>query len=287
MKKSKDSMRLDGKKKPSYEAMINFYQRIKEAQDQVKATLKIEPVTLKKEWKDLLSQEGFPLLQRQDFPLDLEASADLFHTLCQLASEANPFLAQQAKKIEGTLETKKADLKALLKKGVQEKPLAKSAEEFGLDPNVLAFLVRSSIEPSIRTTAEQLHPELDPETWWKNYCPICGSLPHLSLLKEEVGKRYLLCSFCGYSWRIDRVICPFCENKDPAALRYFCAEGEESHRIEVCEKCHQYIKTIDTRTVDVQDPSLEDLATLHLDLLASQKGYRRPVPSPWVAQKQA
>jgi formate dehydrogenase maturation protein FdhE len=26
---------------------------------------------------------------------------------------------------------------------------------------------------------------------------------------------------------------------------------------------------------------LEDLSTLHLDLLASQKGYKRPVPNPW------
>ena len=33
--------------------------------------------------------------------------------------------------------------------------------------------------------------------------------------------------------------------------------------------------------MEVSDPSLEDLATLHLDLLASQKGYQRPVPNPW------
>jgi formate dehydrogenase maturation protein FdhE len=27
--------------------------------------------------------------------------------------------------------------------------------------------------------------------------------------------------------------------------------------------------------------SLEDLASLHLDLLASEKGYKRPVMNPW------
>jgi hypothetical protein len=29
------------------------------------------------------------------------------------------------------------------------------------------------------------------------------------------------------------------------------------------------------------DPILEDLATLHLDILASEKGYQRPVPNLW------
>jgi formate dehydrogenase maturation protein FdhE len=29
---------------------------------------------------------------------------------------------------------------------------------------------------------------------------------------------------------------------------------------------------------------LEDLATLHLDISASQKGYKRPVPNPWTSQ---
>jgi formate dehydrogenase maturation protein FdhE len=38
---------------------------------------------------------------------------------------------------------------------------------------------------------------------------------------------------------------------------------------------------IDLRSVGESDLILEDLATLHLDILASQKGYKRPVPNPW------
>jgi FdhE protein len=96
-----------------------------------------------------------------------------------------------------------------------------------------------------------------------------------------VGKRYLLCSFCDYQWRIDRIFCPFCSNKDHESLHYLFAEEEEAYRIDLCEKCHQYIKTIDYRKLEESDPVLEDLATLHLDILASQKGYKRPVPNPW------
>jgi formate dehydrogenase maturation protein FdhE len=37
----------------------------------------------------------------------------------------------------------------------------------------------------------------------------------------------------------------------------------------------------DYRKMEDSDPILEDLATLHLDILGSQKGYKRPVPNPW------
>jgi len=47
--------------------------------------LKTEQLPLKHEWRDLLKKEGFPLLQRQDFPLDLESSVQLFKSLCQVA----------------------------------------------------------------------------------------------------------------------------------------------------------------------------------------------------------
>jgi FdhE protein len=155
------------------------------------------------------------------------------------------------------------------------------ADEFGLHKKVFSFLIWNSVKPSIEAGMEQLRSEVDSEAWLKGYCPVCGSLPSLSLLKEETGKRYLLCSFCGYQWRADRLFCPFCSNKDQESLHYFHGEGEETHRIDLCDKCHQYIKTIDYRNLQESDPVLEDLATLHLDLLATQKGYKRPVPNPW------
>ena len=72
----------------------------------------------------------------------------------------------------------------------------------------------------------------------------------------------------------------FCGNKDQGSLHCFHGEGDEAHRIDLCDKCHQYIKTIDFRKIEESDPVLEDLATLHLDVLATQKGNKRPVPNP-------
>jgi FdhE protein len=269
------------KKRPGYKEILIFYQNIKEAQEKIKPSLRIEPLRLKKEWKDLLKKEGFPLLEKKDFPLDMESSITLFHSLCQIGKEANPHMAEQVRKIEEILDRKKVDLKKLFRKGFEEKRVEELADEHKLDKKVMLFFVRESIKPSIQAGVEKLSNEIDPETWLKGHCPICGSLPHLALLKEEVGKHYCLCSFCGYEWRVDRLVCPFCNNKEQDSLHYFYGEGEEVHRIDLCEKCHQYIKTIDLRKIEEIDPTLEDLATLHLDILASQKGYKRPVPNLW------
>lgn len=269
------------KKRPGYKAMLDFYQNVREEQRKMKSSLTLEPIVLKKEWKDLLTREGFPLLEKKDFPLDIEASLSLFQSLCQIGKEANPYMAEQVKKIEENIDKKRIDLKALLKEGGGEQKVEGIAEKLGLDKKIFLFLILTSLKPSIETGVEKLSHEIKTETWMRGSCPVCGSLPHLSLLKEEVGKRFLLCSHCGYQWRIDRMICPFCDNRDQESLQFFYAEEEKTHRIDLCDKCHQYIKTIDLRTIGETDFLLEDLATLHLDIVASQKGYKRPVPNPW------
>jgi hypothetical protein len=42
-----------------------------------------------------------------------------------------------------------------------------------------------------------------------------------------------------------------------------------------------YIKTIDYRILEASDPCLEDLATLHLNVIAVKKGYTGVVPNSW------
>ena len=269
------------KKRPGYGKILDFYQSVKEAQEKAKTSLKIDSIPLRKEWKTLLSKEGFSLIRKEDFPLDIESSVKLFETLCQVGRDANPYMADQVRKIEETIGRDRTNLRKLFEGGWKEEKIEKVADEWVLDRRVFLFLLQSSIRPSVEAGVDQLRSELNPETWLKEYCPLCGSPPSLSLLKEEVGKRYLLCSFCGYQWRTDRILCPFCKNKDQESLRYFYGEGEKTHLIDLCDRCHQYIKTIDARNLKESDPVLEDLGTLHLDLLASREGYKRPAPAPW------
>ena len=268
-------------KRPGYGEILDFYVKVREAQVKAKASLRMGPVKLKKGWKDLLAKEGASLLRREDFPLDVEASVELLQSLCRIGQKANPHMAEQVAKINKALDNKKMDLKKLLKGGVKEQEVEQAAAESGLDKAVFSFLIQMSTRPSIEAGMEQLRNGLDAETWLKSRCPVCGSLPSLSLLKGEGGKRYLLCSHCGYQWRMARLSCAFCGNKEQGSLTYFYGEGEEVYRIDLCDKCHYYIKTIDYRTLDESDPCLDDLATLHLDVVAVQKGYKRSVSNPW------
>jgi len=54
------------------------------------------------------------------------------------------------------------------------------------------------------------------------------------------------------------------------------------YRADLCEECKQYIKTFDTLKLSYEPIlDIEDIATIHLDILASEKGFKHPVPSPW------
>lgn len=265
--------------RPIYRELLDLYQKVREEQERMRDSSRGEFIPSKKEGRARLTEGDLPLFQKQDFPLDLDACVHLFQSICQIAEDANPFMAEQTRKIEETIKRRKLNLKKLLRDGLNDQKAARAAKRFEWDQNVFSFLIQNSVKPSVEAEMKHVSKDLAPETWLKGNCPVCGSLPHLALLGEEIGKRSLLCSFCGYRWGIERFFCPFCNNQEQDSLHYFYAENEESYRIDTCEKCHQYIKTIDLRKMEVPDASLEDLATLHLDILASQKGYGRPVPT--------
>ncbi|MEW6586108.1 MAG: formate dehydrogenase accessory protein FdhE, partial [Nitrospirota bacterium] len=165
-----------------------------------------------------------------------------------------------------------------------EKYLGDIAAKFDIDRPILKFLIHESIQPSLRANMEKLKDQVDLKNWLRGYCPICGSVPAMSLLKGE-GQRYFLCSFCGFQWPSERLKCPFCENRDQQKLHYFFEEGLEAYRIDLCDQCHQYIKTVDSRRLGYEsDLTLEDITTVHLDILASEKGFKRAGLSRWGLQ---
>jgi len=85
----------------------------------------------------------------------------------------------------------------------------------------------------------------------------------LATMSEGVGLDPLTLLFLGKT------------NRDPEDLGYFEAEGEEGLRVYFCNSCHRYLKTIDSRVFEEVAPlELESLATLHLDLIAEENGYK-------------
>ena len=110
--------------------------------------------------------------------------------------------------------------------------------------------------------------------WSEGYCPICGKEPKIGEIKEEEGARFLFCNQCGIEWPFLRIKCPFCGNEEQQTLAYFTVEDDERYRVDVCNECKRYIKIVDFReTKEEPNLDIEDITTLHLDILATEEGY--------------
>jgi FdhE protein len=133
---------------------------------------------------------------------------------------------------------------------------------------------RVPLKAALEGVAEGLDPARF-EGWKEGYCPVCGSRAGMDELSGEEGHRRLSCSACFFRWPWPRIRCPYCGNDDPETVSYFTA-GEGPVRVGVCRKCSRYIKTRDARLGNASVPmEAEDLATLHLDLLAGREGFER------------
>jgi FdhE protein len=120
-----------------------------------------------------------------------------------------------------------------------------------------------------------------PRDWAYGYCPLCGGWPALAESRGLDGTRHLRCGACGSGWRIDVLRCPFCGEDDHDKLgSLVSARSLEQQRVDVCDGCHRYVKTVTTlRPIRPADVVLQDLATLVLDVAALERDYFRPPPT--------
>ena len=92
----------------------------------------------------------------------------------------------------------------------------------------------------------------------------------------EDGQKKLHCSICASNWQASRMKCSYCGNEERQGLEYFTAEGETGYRVDICRKCSCYLKVVDSRELGEGLPmDIEDLNTMHLDLLAQQEGFAK------------
>ncbi len=269
-------------KRPGYATLLDFYVAIREAQQQSKPRVQVVSA---KPANGSTAASAFPLTGDAGFPVDIKSSVSLFDKLCRLGNTANQYLASQVKSIKQAIADGKLNLEALLAGGCRAGSVEQTAVNQGLDAQVLSFLVVNSTRPSIEAARDQLLKGVKSNEWRECSCPVCSSPPVLSLLEGDPARRHSLCSYCGHRWRVDRVSCSCCGNSDPDSLHSFFDEDEKTCRIDLCDKCHQYMKTIECGNLEESDPVLEDLATLHLDVVAIEKGYARTVPNFWIARR--
>jgi FdhE protein len=264
---------------PQYQSLLPFWDQILSIQEAF--TERIRSGLNPKEdprWK-LKMEEGFPLLSWLDVPVDENLMEELFRILCQAAVRANAKFKEEIPKVEKWLEGKARDFTEWTRLFLQEdgKPFAQKIRDYGLDVDIMVFLFLNSWKPFLKALAREIGQKtgVSQKTWEKGYCPICGAMPLLSFIHEE-GKRSGVCAACESTWSMPRIFCPYCENTQPEKLHYFFQEENEGLRLDVCNSCRHYLKTLDLRKKEINPvPVIEDLLTTHLDLWAQEKGYKK------------
>lgn len=125
-----------------------------------------------------------------------------------------------------------------------------------------------------------LRGQVDPN-WTGPLCPFCSSAPALAILRSEGdgGKRSLLCSLCSTEWSFRRILCPNCGEEDRTRLPVYLADAIGHVRIEACESCRTYLKSIDLTRNGLAEPVVDEIATIALNIWAEEHDYLKLAPN--------
>ena len=112
-------------------------------------------------------------------------------------------------------------------------------------------------------------------------CPVCGSAPVAGVVRiggAEQGLRYLACSLCSAQWHYTRIKCSACTST--RNINYLALSGGTGAvKAETCDECATYLKVFYMEKDAALEPHADDLATMALDMLVDEEGYRRFSPN--------
>jgi FdhE protein len=259
------------------------------------ADLHVGTISLTPEQARAKMEAGLPLLSGLDLDLDVEAVRELMIRLAravETASKKNswhklrlPWLKTSsepdsaARRIRLALEENRLDISALLPHiaSGESQMVFSAAKDLQLDPGLLMTLAQNALKPALRAWCRQLTPLAREIPWNKGNCFVCGAAATLGELQENDQTKHLRCGSCGADWRFRRLQCLYCGNEDHRTQRYLYDErNREKMRVEVCDKCKGYLKVISAFTPTPPEMlPIEDLAALHLDYIARDRGYTR------------
>lgn len=115
-------------------------------------------------------------------------------------------------------------------------------------------------------------------------CPACGSAPIASAIvswPRASNTRFCACSLCGTTWNVVRVKCVLCSAT--GGISYHAIEGKpDAVKAECCDACQAYVKIVNQTQDPALEPLADDVATLGLDMLMCEAGWKRGGRNPFL-----
>lgn len=271
----KDTLKtIDGYKhmNPHYEELLDILEEVLIMRETYRRKIKEDIFNVDESLIEKKVAGGLPLVDFPEGTFELAKPKEYFIALLEIAHKRD---LKETDEIIEKINSGELDYGEMVRESFvlsQEVDASDESEEGVFD--LLGFLVEESLRPALEVLSEKYGDAITASKWSEGYCPICGREPKISELRGEGGARFLFCGQCGFEWQFKRIRCPFCGNEDQQTLAYFTIEEEEKYRVDVCNVCNKYIKAVDFRKAD-KEPNLdvEDIATLHLDILADEEGY--------------
>ncbi|MCC6947611.1 MAG: formate dehydrogenase accessory protein FdhE [Bradyrhizobiaceae bacterium] len=115
-------------------------------------------------------------------------------------------------------------------------------------------------------------------------CPACGGAPSASLVEDWQGAggvRFCACSLCATEWNYVRARCTLCGSTKSVKFQEV-EGGGGTVKAETCDECRGYVKVLYRQKAARLDPIADDVATLGLDLLVKELGFRRGAVNPFM-----
>jgi len=213
---------------------------------------------------------GVPLLSSAEAGVDLEPGGRMAAALLEkLASETSPeSLVAEARALDADLRRAPNVPRRIADFLLGDETLAPPF------PGLLRYLAWTATTRFLGPVVSAFDAWRDEDRWLRRYCPTCGSLPAMAQLvgAEHGRKRLLSCGCCGTRWQFKRTHCPFCDT-DSQRLASINIDGESGLRIDHCESCSGYLKTYNGEGNEAL--LLSDWSSLHLDLIAHDRGLKR------------
>ena len=229
-------------------SLLRFYARLLRAQKKVDDALGVTPPT------------G---VLEADVGILLESGVDLLRTVSEAGPQ--PLAAQARELMDGSASVCEARLLT-----------------YWRDRSDRSFFGKALLQPyAERLTRDEAGPIAGASIAGDNMCPRCGGAPQLSILDgggaaaTDGGARYLQCATCLARWVFRRVVCPSCGNEDERTLGYYQSAVFAHVRVDACDRCGRYIKSIDLTRLGLAVPLVDEVAAAPLDLWAQEHGYEK------------
>ncbi len=201
--------------------------------------------------------------------LDLDIAIRQLPALLALVQRTGPSkLAQEAAEIgDASSEQKREMLRSFL------------LSTDGNGPESNHFFARVLLQPQAEHLAGTQNAQ--PVDSSASVCPVCGARPQVAVLRPEGdgGKRFLVCSFCSTEWEFRRILCPVCGEVDHKKLPRYSVEEMSPVRVEACDTCKYYLKSVDMTIDGLAVPVVDEVATAALDVWAMDQGFHKISPN--------